>query len=61
MQPHERVVLLGTFNLPLVENELPLVVEGVRDGVGDELVELRVVDDVEVDVKEGHELGEALS
>ena len=58
MQPHQGVVLLGSFDFPLVEDELPLVLEGVRDGVGDILVELRVVDDVVVVVEEGHQLGE---
>ena len=61
MQPHEGVILCGAFGVALVEDELPLVVQGIRDGVRDELVELCVVNDVVVVIEEGRELREAFS
>ena len=48
--------MFGAFGVALVEDELPLVVQGIRDGVGDELVELCVVNDAVAVIEEGREL-----
>ena len=61
MQPHEGVIIIAAFGVALVEDELPLVVKGICDGVRDEIVELVELDDVEVLIKVAPEEGKTFS